>query len=78
MDNKKMGESPQLLHVGITYNLKKSNRYSKWELNSESLEPVDNEAEYDDITTVMAIKKALEGKNCRVTLLEADRELPVK
>jgi len=65
MDEKSISEPPQLLHVGITYNLKKSNHD-------------DNEAEYDDITTIMAIKKALEGKNCRVTLMEVDEELPVK
>jgi D-alanine-D-alanine ligase len=80
MDEKEMSEPPQWLHVGITYNLKKSNRDEEWDGQSTSIEPaaVDNEAEYDDITTIMAIKEALESYNCRVTLLEVDKELPVK
>jgi len=78
MDGKKISEPPQLLHVGITYNLKKSDRSKEQHSQSGDLEPSDNEAEYDDITTILAIKEALEGRNCRVTLLEADEELPVK
>ncbi|HHX77277.1 MAG TPA: ATP-grasp domain-containing protein [Firmicutes bacterium] len=74
---KDMEKLPQL-HVGITYNLKKGNRDTDKDSQLPGLEPMDIDAEYDDITTVMAIKEVLEGKNCRVTLMEADRELPVK
>ena len=56
------------LRVGLTYNLK---------MNVES-EVVDNEAEYDSIETVMAIKKALEDEHCQVELLEATEQLPAK
>lgn len=56
------------LRVGLTYNLKK---------DVES-DVVDNEAEYDSIETVMAIKKALEDEHCQVELLEATEELPAK
>lgn len=79
MDKNETSEPPEL-YVGITYNLKKSNRDKKRSGQSTGLEPepVDNEAEYDDITTVLAIKAALESKNCRVTLLEANEELPIK
>jgi len=48
--------------AGITYNLKKGTK--------SDIE--DEEAEYDDIGTVNAIKNALEQLNCRVELFEAD------
>lgn len=80
MDNTGMNEPPRLLHVGITYNVKHNKRDE--EPNRPSIgspsEPLDNEAEYDDMTTIMAIKEVLERRNCRVSLLEADQELPVK
>lgn len=69
---------PRLLHVGITYNLKKNNCNAETVPQSTGSEPEDNEAEYDDITTVTAIKEALENRNCRVTLLEVSKELPIK
>lgn len=78
MNEKEMTDPPQLLHVGITYNLKKSRHDGEQDRQSTGLVPADIEAEYDDITTIMAIKEVLEGRRCRVTLLEADRELPVK
>jgi len=79
MNKKEMSEPPRL-HVGITYNLKHSHRDAAEDSQSADLEPepADNEAEYDDISTVLAIKAALEAKHCRVTLLEADNELPLK
>ncbi len=52
--------------VGITYNLKKG-------IQSEA---VDNEAEYDNIETVYAIQRALEGAGAKVILMEADETLP--
>lgn len=52
--------------IGLTFNLKK---------NVVSQAP-DNEAEYDDIETVLAIKKALEGAGLSVLLLEADEQMP--
>ncbi len=57
-----------VLQVGLTYNLKK-NAASDYD---------DDEAEYDSIETVMAIKSALETGNHKVTLLEATEELPKK
>lgn len=60
--------TPQLLRIGLTYNLKK---------NVVS-DVADNEAEYDNIETVMAIKNALENDYCIVELLEATEELPAK
>ena len=71
---------PSGLHVGITYNLKKSSRDEKSDGYPDDLEPdpPDSDAEYDDITTVLAIKAALESKNCRVSLLEVNKDLPVK
>lgn len=77
-DNESVGLS-RLLHVGITFNLKKGKREERNRL-SAGPEPAapDAEAEYDDISTVMAIKEALESRNCRVTLLEADEGLPLK
>jgi D-alanine-D-alanine ligase len=61
-------DAHHLLRVGLTYNLKK-NVVSDVE---------DNEAEYDNIETVMAIKNALEDGHCQVELLEATQELPAK
>lgn len=78
MEEKELSEPPQVLHVGITYNLKRSNGDRKQGRRSTGSVPEDDEAEYDDISTIMAIKEVLEGKNCRVTLLEADKDLPVK
>jgi len=78
MQEREMGEPPQPLHVGITYNLKKRGRDKEVARQSACSEPADSEAEYDDIETVMAIKEALEGRNCRVSLLEADGSLPAK
>lgn len=54
--------------IGLTYNLKK---------NVVS-DVVDNEAEYDNIETVLAIKNALEGTGLEVQLMEATEELPLK
>jgi D-alanine-D-alanine ligase len=54
--------------VGLTYNLKK---------NIASQAP-DEEAEYDHISTPMAIRETLEKAGCAVTLMEADRELPAR
>lgn len=73
MDSKKMGKT---LNVGIAYNLKKGAHGE--ESDDQEPEPPDSEAEYDDISTVLAIKAALEAKGCRVTLLEADGQLPLK
>ncbi len=56
------------LRVGLTYNLK----------NNVVSDVFDNEAEYDSIETVLAIKGALEDQNCRVILLEATEDLPEK
>ncbi len=56
------------IRVGLTYNLKKN-------VLSEN---EDEEAEYDSIDTVMAIKESLEREGCRVELLEATEELPAK
>ena len=53
------------LRVGITYNLKK-------DVKSDVL---DQEAEYDSIETVLAIKDVLEGVDCKVELVEADEHL---
>jgi len=54
------------LRVGLTYNLKSTHSAG------------DEEAEYDDMETILAIKNALERGNCRVELLEATAELPQK
>jgi D-alanine-D-alanine ligase len=56
------------LRVGLTYNVKK---------NGLS-DVADNEAEYDSFETVAAIASALEQLGCRVTLLEADAQLPAR
>lgn len=53
------------LQVGLTYNLKKSGEN-------------DSDAEFDSMDTVLAIRDALEGGGCGVTLLEADEKLPEK
>ncbi len=68
MENNSKPDPNHLLRVGLTYNLKK---------NTES-DVIDNEAEYDSIDTVMAIKKALENEHCQVELLEATDALPAK
>lgn len=54
--------------IGIVYNLKKGIRF-----NSD-----DDEAEYDSIDTIYAIKAALETKGHHIILLEADKALPEK
>lgn len=72
MDNIPKEETSHPLHVGITYNLKKNAATYAAE------EAPDNEAEYDSIETVLAIKNALESDNCQVELLEATEELPLK
>lgn len=51
--------------VGLTYNLKKG-------IVSDV---EDLEAEYDDISTVNAIKKAIEETGCKVELIEADTDI---
>ncbi|PNT91085.1 D-alanine--D-alanine ligase family protein [Clostridium thermosuccinogenes] len=51
--------------AGITYNLKKG-------VKSDA---EDEEAEYDNIETVNAIKNALEQMNCRVELFEANTDI---
>lgn len=51
--------------VGLTYNLKKG-------IQSEI---EDIEAEYDSIETIITLKETLEQLNCRVELLEADRDI---
>ncbi len=56
------------LRIGLTYNVK-SDKQSELE---------DEEAEYDSIDTVLAIKQALEEEPCCVELIEADDELPMK
>ena len=55
--------------VGIVYNLKSGKAPS---------EVPDEEAEYDNIETVLAIKKALERGGCEVLLIEDDGNLPDK
>ena len=57
-----------LLRIGITYNLKRH----------VASDIPDDEAEYDDDKTILAIKSALEANNCRVELFEATEELPLK
>ena len=54
------------MKVGIIYNLKSGHK----------TEVLDAEAEYDSIDTVYAIKQALESKNHKVILLEANDDLP--
>lgn len=57
------------LVVGIVYNLKSNHKYGL---------AVDSEAEYDSISTVNAIKAALEKCGHKVVLLEANMSLPQK
>jgi len=54
--------------VGITFNLKrkKNDEYD------------DEQAEYDSISTIEAIGRAINGAGCEVVFLEADAELPWK
>lgn len=54
--------------IGIIYNLKKG----------EGVNTYDDEAEYDSIDTINAIKAALETRKHNVILLEADKALPEK
>lgn len=61
-------DRPPSFRIGITYNLK---RYAASDLP-------DDDAEYDDDKTILAIKSALESDNCKVELFEASEELPVK
>ena len=56
------------LRVGVTYNLKSGGAAC----------PPDKEAEYDDLSTVSAIKGALEAGGCSVELIEASDGLPVR
>lgn len=56
------------LKIGLTFNVKKG--------NNTKIE--DEEAEYDSMDTVYAIKKALEATGDEVVLLEATKELPAK
>lgn len=68
MEENTASDQPPHLRVGITYNLKKS----------VSSDLPDKEAEYDDYSTILAIKSALEKHGCLVELLEATEELPAK
>jgi D-alanine-D-alanine ligase len=61
-------DTPKQLRVGLTYNLKQN----------VASDVADNEAEYDNIETVLAIKEALQDGNCKVELFEATEELPKK
>ncbi len=56
------------LRVGLTYNVKSG---TKTDIEDE-------EAEYDSLETVLAIKQALEEEPCSVELLEANDQLPQK
>jgi D-alanine-D-alanine ligase len=56
------------IRVGLTYNLKK-------EIKAEI---EDDDAEYDNIETVLAIRDSLEQDGFRVELLEATEDLPAK
>lgn len=58
----------QALQIGVVFNLKKGIK----------TEVADEEAEYDSIDTVLAIKAALETAGHNVILLEADKTLPEK
>ena len=58
MSNKRVGK------VGIAFNLRRE---------PSKGERMDRYAEYDDIETIDAIRKALEGMGCEVVLLEADQ-----
>lgn len=50
-----------MLNIGIAYNLKR-----------ESIRPEERESEFDDISTITAIKEAIVALGHHVTLLEAD------
>lgn len=54
------------LKVDIVYNIKRGFRAG----------PPDSEAEFDDLETILAIKKALETSGRRVGLIEADENFP--
>jgi D-alanine-D-alanine ligase len=58
-------ESSQKYVVGLTFNLKRDNG----NLDAEE------EAEYDSIETVNAIKETIEKLSCKVALLEADKNI---
>jgi D-alanine-D-alanine ligase len=66
MEEIPLSEEPPQLRVGIAYNLKKS----------VVSDVPDNEAEYDEFSTILAIRSALEKSRCRVELLEATQDLP--
>ena len=68
MEELQPSSEPPPLHVGIAFNLKK---------HIQSDIP-DEEAEYDEMDTILAIRNALEGPGCHVTLLEATQDLPQK
>jgi D-alanine-D-alanine ligase len=68
MENDPKPDQPPLHRIGITYNLKRS--------AASGL--ADDEAEYDEYNTILAIKNALEKKDCRIELFEATHELPIK
>ena len=68
MDNNSDKDPSKPLKVGLTFNLKR---------NVKS-DVEDEEAEYDSIDTVYAIKNVLESDGCQVILLEATEELPAK
>ena len=61
-------DSPAKIRVGVTYNIKKN----------IATFPPDAEAEFDELTTIVAIKNALEQTGCEVELFEADETLPLK
>jgi D-alanine-D-alanine ligase len=68
MENAPKPDQPPLLRIGIVYNLKKE----------AASDIPDDEAEYDDYNTILAIKSALEGANSSVELFEATQDLPIK
>lgn len=68
MDNGLDNDASKPLKVGLTFNLKKN----------IATDVEDEEAEYDSIDTVYAIKNALEADGCQVMLLEATEQLPEK
>ena len=58
------------MQVGVVFNLKHAEQ-------SRSAAP-DDQAEYDNMETVLAIERALRRQGCQTVLLEADEELPEK
>jgi D-alanine-D-alanine ligase len=68
MEEVPLSSEPPHWRVGLTYNLKKA----------VASELPDNEAEYDEYSTILAIKTALEEGGFRVELMEADETLPQK